>query len=83
MAPEFELTETHPVTLSATPIESTRHHDVLRLSYPSSGHNGHPDNLVEGQFYRSREPGAKKLVVVMPIWGTSDYPPEKISNGYA
>ena len=83
VAPEFELTETHPVTLSATPIESTRHHDVLRLSYPSSGHNGHPDNLVEGQFYRSREPGAKKLVVVMPIWGTSDYPPEKISNGYA
>jgi len=82
-APEFEFAEAHPVTLSATPLESTRQHDAFRLSYSSSGHNGHPDNLVEGQYFRAQEPGAKKLVVVMPIWGTSDYPPEKISSGYA
>jgi hypothetical protein len=53
------------------------------LSFRSSGHNGHPDNLVEGQYFRSVETGRKPLVVVMPIWGTSDYPPRKISEGYA
>src|SRR4029077_11610978 len=29
-----------------------------------------------------RDPGPKKFVVVMPIWGTSSYPPDKISHGY-
>jgi pimeloyl-ACP methyl ester carboxylesterase len=70
------------VRLSA-PMDSTRTHDVVRLEYESSGHNGHPQNLVEGLYLRSRDPGPKKLVVVMPIWGTSTYPPDKISHGYA
>jgi len=78
----FESFESTPVMLSA-PFESNRTHDVVRLSFQSSGHNGHPDNLVEGQYFRSVEPGKKPLVVVMPIWGTSDYPPRKISEGYA
>ena len=64
------------------PVETTRTHDIFHLSYTSSGKNGHPQNLVEGQYFRSRDPGAKKLVVVMPIWGTSSYPPSKISYGY-
>jgi hypothetical protein len=82
-APEFQVKDAYPVTLSAMPLATTRHHDVLQLSFPSSGHNGHPDNLVEGQYFRSHGAGPKKLVIVMPIWGTSDYPPEKISSGYA
>jgi hypothetical protein len=65
------------------PIDQTRHHDILPFSFPSSGANGHPQNIVEGQYFRSRDPGAHKLVVVMPIWGTSSYPPSKISHGYA
>ena len=55
----------------------------MHLSFRSSGNNGHPDNLVEGQYFRSKEAGRKSLVVVMPIWGTSSYPPAKISTGYA
>jgi pimeloyl-ACP methyl ester carboxylesterase len=78
----FEVHERHPVILGA-PTKSTRHHDIMELSFVSSGHNGHPENLVEGQYFRSRMPGRKKLVIVMPIWGTSTYPPRKISTGYA
>jgi pimeloyl-ACP methyl ester carboxylesterase len=78
----FELHERNPVTLG-TPTKSTRHHDVIPLSFRSSGHNGHPENLVEGEYFRSREPGRKKFVIVMPIWGTSTYPPRKVSTGYA
>jgi hypothetical protein len=78
----FQYRPQGDVQLSA-PIESTRTHDIVRISFPSTGHNGHPQNIVEGQYFRSKEPGPKKLVVVMPIWGTSDYPPAKISSGYA
>lgn len=65
------------------PIETTRYHDVLPISFESEGHNGSTDNRVGGLYFRSREQGAKKLVIVLPIWGTSDYPPSKISRGYA
>jgi hypothetical protein len=78
----FATSSAVPVQISA-PIESTRQHEVVRLSFPSAGANGHPRSLVEGRYFRSLEPGAKKLVVVMPIWGTSSYPPSKISRGYA
>jgi hypothetical protein len=71
-----------PVQLSE-PVDQLRHHDVLHLSYPSSGLTGDPDNMVRGVFFRSRLPGAKKLVIVLPIWGTSTYPPSRISYGYA
>jgi hypothetical protein len=82
-APEFERGPASPVTLSPAPSDSTRNHDIYAISFRSTGHNGHPENLVEGQYFRARDAGAKKLVVVMPIWGTSDYPPAKISGGYA
>ncbi len=78
----FQVLERHPVVLGE-PTSHTRYHDVVPLSFVSSGHNGHPENLVLGTYYRSREPGRKKLVIVMPIWGTSTYPPRKISTGYA
>jgi pimeloyl-ACP methyl ester carboxylesterase len=81
-AEPFQAFEQHPVTLSE-PFHETLNHDIVRLSFQSSGRNGHPDNLVEGQYFRSKERGRKSLVVVMPIWGTSSYPPEKISTGYA
>jgi pimeloyl-ACP methyl ester carboxylesterase len=78
----FEAFERTEVNLSE-PFDETRSHEIVRLSFRSSGRNGHPENLVEGQYFRSKAPGRKSLVVVMPIWGTSDYPPHKISTGYA
>ncbi len=55
-------------------------HDVRYLRFPSYGENGQPDNLVTGYYYRSKKPGAKPLVVVLPIWGTYRYPPEKVAQ---
>ena len=43
------------------PVETTRTHDIFHLSYTSSGKNGHPQNLVEGQYFRSRDPGATSM----------------------
>jgi hypothetical protein len=81
-APAFTYQAAGDVELSE-PFDTTIAHETVWLQFPSSGHNGHPQNLVEGQYFRSRDPGPKKLVVVMPIWGTSTYPPAKISSGYA
>jgi predicted esterase len=78
----FDVFERHPVELSE-PFERTTTHDVVHFKFESSGRNGHPENIVEGQYFRSRGQGKKPLVVVMPIWGTSSYPPAKISKGYA
>ncbi len=78
----FDSFERTPVALSA-PFDETRSHEIMRLTFGSSGRNGHPANIVEGQYFRAKEPGRKSLVVVMPIWGTSSYPPAKISTGYA
>jgi len=78
----FDYDPAGPVMLSE-PVDSTLGHDIVGISFASSGRNGHPQNLVEGQYFRSRGPGPKKLVIVMPIWGTSTYPPEKVSSGYA
>lgn len=80
--PALEYTPAGPVELEA-PTESRRYHDALPLSFPSSGSNGHESNRVEGVYLRSRGPGAKKLVIVLPIWGASTYPPKKVSYGYA
>jgi hypothetical protein len=78
----FDSFERTAVELSA-PFDETASHEIVRLSFRSNGRNGHPENRVEGQYFRSKGPGRKSLVVVMPIWGTSDYPPQKISTGYA
>ncbi len=80
--PAFDYTPAGPVELSE-PTDALQYHDVLPLTYSSSGHNGHRLNRVEGLYLRSHSPGAKKLLIVVPIWGTSTYPPEKIAYGYA
>ncbi len=37
-------------------------------------------NLVTGLYYQSKLPGKKRLVIVLPIWGTHTYPPRKITQ---
>ena len=44
------------------------------FSFPSYGDNAQEGNLVTGEYLESREPGKKKLVIVLPIWGSSDFP---------
>lgn len=57
------------------------YYQVKQLQIPSIGENGQPDNLVTARYYKSRQPGKKKLVIVLPIWGSYTYPSEVISRG--
>ncbi len=45
------------------------------LRLPSAGENGQPGNALTARFDRSRLPGKRPLVVVLPIWGSYSYPP--------
>ena len=56
-----------------------RHYQVQELEYPSSGVNGQPGNKVRVRFYQGDVEGPAPLVIILPIWGTFDYPVEKLS----
>ncbi|MDX1487448.1 MAG: dienelactone hydrolase family protein, partial [Acidiferrobacterales bacterium] len=58
----------------------TRDYHVYKVSFPSTGNNGQDDNLVTALYYQSKLPGKRKLVVVLPIWGTHTYPSRKITK---
>ncbi len=58
----------------------TKDYRVYRLSFPSAGDNGQDGNLVTALYYQSKLPGKRKLVVVLPIWGTHTYPSRKITK---
>jgi dienelactone hydrolase len=47
---------------------------IETLAFPSVGENGQPGNLVTARYYRSKHPGAKPLVIVLPIWSMQTYP---------
>jgi dienelactone hydrolase len=58
------------------PGEGTRTHAVLRLYRPRPcGDSSEPE--LGALAYLSRAPGAKRWVIVLPIWGSSTYPPQK------
>lgn len=61
--------------------EETETHRVTRLTFPSVGENGQDDNLVTAEYYQSKIPGQKKLVIVLPIWGSYTYPSDVITAG--
>jgi hypothetical protein len=41
---------------------------------PASYENGQPGSLVTGTYYYSGLPGGKPVVIVLPVWGVSEYP---------
>ena len=66
-----------PSEISAVPGEGTRTHAVLRLYRPRPcGDSSEPE--LGALAYVSRAPGAKRWVIVLPIWGSSTYPPQMV-----
>ena len=61
--------------------QDSSYYRVKHLSFDSVGVNGQPDNRVDVIWYLGRESGPKPAVIVMPIWGSYTYPPEKIATG--
>ncbi len=81
-APAFAY-ELPPPPVALTPVADwdSRHHELLRLSFRSIGANGQSDNTVEAHYYANRHgEGPHPLVVVLPLWGASPYPPHAVTT---
>ena len=59
----------------------TRYYRVKQLMFASYGTNGQAQDRVKAHYYQSKQPGKKKLVIVLPVWGVSDYPSSTITQG--
>lgn len=53
---------------------------LRRLSFPSVGDNGQADNVMTVNYYQARQQGARPVVIVLPIWGISTFPPRAVSK---
>ena len=73
--------EKRPValTLVRTPARNSERYESYAFALPSLGENGQPGNLVTGEYLASTAKGRKKLVIVVPIYGSSPIPPENLA----
>lgn len=76
-----------PFQYESAPIEMENHdlwthggYVTKRVSFPAFGENGQPGNLVTAHYFKSLADGPKKLVIVLPIWGVSKYPPRETAE---
>lgn len=71
-----------PLHVSLTPYNEQRNknYQLYWLHFPSVGNNGQNGNYVTAYYYRSKLPGKKKLLIILPIWGSSRFPSKKITS---
>ena len=55
------------------------HYEVRGFEYPSSGISGQPGNSVKVRYYRGTVPGQWPLLIILPVWGSYEYPVEKLA----
>lgn len=58
--------------------DRSRRHRRYALHMPSVTDNNQPGRMVRATYFASTAPVPRPLVVVLPIWGSSPYPPHKI-----
>lgn len=70
-----------PIPLSNHDLTPKGQYEVKLLSFPSVGKNGQDGNLVTARYYKAWGPDPKKLVIILPIWGSPHvYPAKKMSR---
>lgn len=72
-SPEFSYRK-GPTFLVHGREEVSRDYVVEPHSMQSAGENGQDGNLVTASYFRSKRPGRRPLIVILPIWGTSELP---------
>lgn len=77
-APALEMFAYAPGTADEVELHDARRQEhgyaTWRFSMPGSFENGQPGNRLTGTYYDSGLPGRKPLVIVLPVWGVSEYP---------
>jgi len=68
------------LALEPLPRGGTSRHRAYTFSFPSAGDNLQPGRRVSGRYFMSKRPGTKRLVLILPVYGSSTYPPYKITQ---
>lgn len=82
-SPAISIFDYHGIDNSLTLQEAagrTNGYVTRRFAMPASFENGQPDNLITGEYYASPSPGKRPLVIVLPVWGVSEYPSVKMAH---
>lgn len=74
----YEKRSVAPV-LARAPARDSEWYESYAFALPSLGENGQPGNFVTGEYLASKERGKKKLVVIVPIYGSSPIPSENLA----
>lgn len=70
-----------PLEPKQTPLANVRrHYDKVRLEFPAVQGRGYPPVSLKAHYYRSKLPTARKLVIVLPIWGSYHYPARRVTQ---
>ena len=78
---DYAPNDWQPLANDEQPKLATRTHRTRLLTWQSVGDNGQPGFKVTANYFQSVAPGKHRLVIVLPLWGTYPYPPEKIAEG--
>jgi len=68
---------------SRAPLVQSKHiyYNIQWLQFPTDSINGQPNNIFKASYFKSKLPGKKKLVIILPIWGIYTYPSNVIADG--
>jgi dienelactone hydrolase len=69
-----------PIPVDNHIVDVGRHYRLRRLTFPSVGDNGQPDDLVTVDYHQSTRPGRHPAVIILPIWGRHVYPSNAVTR---
>jgi hypothetical protein len=61
-----------------TPAEDP--YNKFTLTFPPSIPDAPIPHPIEAIYYQSKQPSAKPLIIILPIWGSYTYPPERLAE---
>ncbi|MFM9880506.1 MAG: alpha/beta hydrolase family protein [Burkholderiaceae bacterium] len=56
------------------------HYNLNHVSFQSIADNGQVDKIASAHYFQSKLPFKKKLIIILPLWGSSKYPPNTIAQ---
>ncbi|NNF62198.1 MAG: hypothetical protein HKN06_12850 [Gammaproteobacteria bacterium] len=57
-----------------------RHYTIERVSFSATGTTGQADNGISGLLYSGTDSDPRPVVIVLPVWGISEYPSNKFTR---
>lgn len=77
LAAAYAYPKTAPrILFSEDTLFPSRAYRHFSFQFPSLGENGQRNNMVRGEYFAAKTSEKKKLIIVLPIYGTPAFPPE-------